>query len=374
MDGQCATAPACKSDKVCGGMGLVCDKAAGRCVICLSDSDCDAGLSCKANHCLPPATPCKSSKVCAAGEVCDKAAGVCVECASDEDCGAGFRCWQTRCVALLCQPKQVACKDKSTRRTCDAQGAAWVDQACPAGTACAAGACVGSVCEPGKSRCQGGARQVCAADGTAWQAAPCGEGKTCAAGVCEDQLCTPGALSCLGDKLMKCAASGLATSLAKDCAATGGTCASGACQSQSQSCQAGAVKCVGLSERSTCKADGSGWQSSACPSGAVCVAGACVAKSCEPNSKTCVGDQVGVCNATGTKLVPGADCAATGQLCQAGACVAKSPIQQGFQLRAGFGELPDSSKNNTGLRVLRQGWLLGRSCSGGLCQQGGFLP
>jgi hypothetical protein len=92
---------ACKNSLDCVGATddrLVCDRAAGTCVECVADADCDANTRCYDNHCR---ASCTSDKDCTVkGLLCDSTAGHCVECLVDGDCGAHQVCAAGSCEAM----------------------------------------------------------------------------------------------------------------------------------------------------------------------------------------------------------------------------------------------------------------------------------
>lgn len=79
------------------GDQLICDRAAGRCVQCVADPDCDDGLGCVDRACVE-VERCEDSLDCQTGRVCHPGTARCVECvtasdcASDELCGGDNRC------------------------------------------------------------------------------------------------------------------------------------------------------------------------------------------------------------------------------------------------------------------------------------------
>ena len=79
----------CKNSLDCG-TAQVCDQSTGRCVDCVTNRDCNAGLECTGQRCRPP---CTSDKQCTSqGLLCNQSLGVCVDCVADGDCAPGEVC------------------------------------------------------------------------------------------------------------------------------------------------------------------------------------------------------------------------------------------------------------------------------------------
>lgn len=327
-DSKDSSSPAeCQSDKQCVEFDQVCNTVAHLCVECLSDADCDSPAGCKGFQCWSPPDPCSSSKECGTGLVCHKEFGFCVECGDNADCGTGTECFETVCI----DPKLA-----------------------------------GKQCTPGATKCASNSTlAVCKADGSAFETSPCKANEVCIDGACQPQVCSPGKTSCDGSKVQLCSDDGLSFSTLEDCA-TGDkpTCVAGVCVGDA--CQNGNTICKSSSVLLTCS--GGAWVESACGAGESCDSGACTKPSCAPGSKTCIGNEVAVCDASGTGWAPSEDCDTAGKLCQSGTCVDK---QSGFKSEGGFGTASVPSTGQAFL-VVQQGFALGRSCSKEYCQIGGF--
>jgi hypothetical protein len=164
LQGKCVAQVPCQSDKQCAASGQVCEKTAGVCVQCLTGTDCQKGLNCKAHQCIPPPESCLSSKDCKTGQVCDKDAKQCVECATMADCDKGFACQETVCVPLACTPGASVCKDAATLSVCKPDGSGVAAKACAQGQVCLDNACKTQSCTPGNKFCDGTKVMLC--DGT----------------------------------------------------------------------------------------------------------------------------------------------------------------------------------------------------------------
>ena len=88
VDGRCATS--CLVDACTDGF---CNEATGRCVECLTGTDCGPGQICDTttNVCTIALAGCRRDADCGRG-FCDTSNGSCVDCRSDDDCGAAQGC------------------------------------------------------------------------------------------------------------------------------------------------------------------------------------------------------------------------------------------------------------------------------------------
>ncbi|MCB9738560.1 MAG: hypothetical protein H6747_04770 [Deltaproteobacteria bacterium] len=333
VDGQAADTATglgspCKSDKECIGFDLVCDKAAGACVACNTNVDCQAPDTCKAHFCVPPPKACGSSKDCAElGQVCDKSLGHCVDCVTADDCGAGKICQSTVCVEPLCTPAEVRCKDDATLEICSANGNAWSPTPCAEGQTCEGGACKGSAgeCSKGSMQCADAVTlKSCDETGT-WQSTICPQQTWCisnaSGAICGVSDCKPGSLLCQGDKVIECNAAGEMGDVSDDCSASGKICESGVCKEKQAGglCTPGATVCQG-SKLATCDGAGGAWTVAACAAGSACSDGSCKPVVCTPAAKRCEGKQLLICNAVGTAESVVEDCGGKGLYCFGGAC------------------------------------------------------
>lgn len=376
----CTNSLGCKdANDLAGGAQPICDKSIGECVTCLEAADCPTNHDCTDNACTPY-IPCKNSTDCGADEVCDKGAKRCVQCLVDADCGADALCEAGVCRAFTpcdtdktCTPMGMLC-DKAKGKCAQCLS----NEDCPDIYHCESagvdktGQCALDVCAQGQGACSNNAKVTCNQVGDGYDSpAPCGAKTTCltVAGQpgCKPWVCEPGVKSCDGAKVSLCADDGLNAVVELDCAQQGALCKDGACKLSD--CDSKKTACVDSETLATCAGPGTDWVQTKCPSGQVCAGGACLAKVCDPGKKSCVGKQVAICNASGTKFTPGDDCESKNQVCDAGACVS---AQSGLMVRGGFMAAGDAQVS--GLRVIDQGFLVGRSCAGGMCQQGGFVP
>jgi len=194
--GSTTTSGACLSDKDCRATGRLCDPNTAACVQCLRNADCPTaadggvGAECVAGACVA-FQMCINSLDCKVGEVCDPTRGRCVACVTDTDCMTG-----SHCVANVCRPSCASDKDcVAMKQLCDFASATCVDcvrdSDCGAGTTCNGGACTDSVCTPGATSCTSNVLFTCSATGTAWQnpvTCPVQCHMTAAGGTCSDAV------------------------------------------------------------------------------------------------------------------------------------------------------------------------------------------
>jgi cysteine-rich repeat protein len=419
--GACVPQTACKSDKQCGTLGLVCDQAAGVCVQCLLDQDCADGQTCKAKTCQAAAQTCASSKECPPGQVCHPDDGVCVGCVDDDDCEDAEFCTETLCKPDVCEAGTAACADAATRKVCAANGSVWSEAKCPEGQTCLGGACAQQVCTPGVKACAEGENGLatCNDSGTAWNLADaCPSGSTCKEAVCQSHVCTPssqkcnaagGLDTCAADglslasgpcpatrdgkaqscvvkdgvdvcaaqvcpagtsycdqgKAMACAGDGMSSNLVADCSQPGPdgkprVCLNGGCVAAA--CKAGDKLCADAATLATCKSSGDGWDKTACGANQGCDAGACLSLICAPGVASCAGQKAELCNGSGTAKALVEDCG-TKKVCQSGACKAKVCTPGMVQCQGG--QVGVCNEDGTGWTQTPCG--SGQTCTGGKC-------
>ncbi len=365
LGGVCVAQTACKSDKACKDLGLVCEVAAGFCVQCHDGADCAKEESCKAHHCLAAPSPCAASKDCLAGQVCDKGNKICVECVGANDCGEGQACSETVCVPAGCVAGPNSCADVKTIKQCKSDRSGYETVACGDNTVCEdgfctkqvcvsaakscdgnavvtcnargtgtgakvpcavaeiclAGACQPAACKAGAKKCENKQVLTCKDDGTSYDVTPCADKQTCDGDKCVAQVCLPNADLCDDTKQVKCNANGTATTLVFDSAAKSSeksTCLNGACVALA--CTPASTSCASASAVATCKGDGSGFTTANCAPEMGCLNGKCKPKVCVPGESACDGTQISVCNNSGTALKPTTDCADGNLKCVAGKC------------------------------------------------------
>ncbi len=231
----------CGVNNACGGASPVCNDAAGRCVQCLADVDCNGragtpecvGETCRA---CDPAT----SAGCAengAMPICDAGNFTCRTCNGDAECvtrnGNQNECVMGRCRA--CEPgTNAGCSDETP--TCDPMSftcrACANNNECTAGQQCVAGACVG--CNPANGAGCGPDQPICEA-GT-FVCRTCRNDNECGARTGPEDQCVLGRCqACDTADHAGCAANQLCCNF--QCQATGAA-APAACQACGVSCNA----------------------------------------------------------------------------------------------------------------------------------------
>lgn len=143
-------AGACLESKDCPP-SLACDVTAQTCVLCLLDSDCQAGEHCLNHDCVDA---CQNDAQCSSGH-CQPQLGACVDCLGDTDCPSGH-CDTSRgaCLACLsdedcptlyiqeefCHPPHQICKKKKLEFRCNesnqCESTCQSDQGCQQGEVC----------------------------------------------------------------------------------------------------------------------------------------------------------------------------------------------------------------------------------------------
>jgi hypothetical protein len=145
----------------------------------------------------------------------------------DIDCAAsGGVCYEGRCLAALCRPETVSCRDQERVR-CNANGQSFsVLELCPNNTRCFQGECEPLLCVPDQVTCQNNTRVICNPQGTGQEIRPCLGAQVCFDGACIDPVCEGDEARCLDDlTLGRCDGGGLRP---EPCAA-GARCVDDAC-------------------------------------------------------------------------------------------------------------------------------------------------
>jgi hypothetical protein len=322
-------AQGCKSTTDCAGMAAapVCDLPTGRCIRCLSATDCPMNNDCTSEACVPYTT-CMNSLGCPQGQVCDTSRMRCVQCVGDNDCATTQRCALSVCrlkctsdnmctsMGMLCDISHGYCVGCLTANDCKPE------QYCSNGT------CVADLCMGGSSLCQNNAVAQCRTDGSGYNApTTCSTGQTCTLtngmASCKSQVCTPTVTYCDplsgSEKILVCSADGLTSSVKTDCAASSQVCVAGACSAVV--CPAGTRYCQGQELRQ-CSAKGdASTLTQTCTATQYCdmTALACKAQVCTPNQPGCSGNVMATCNADGSGFLPGG-MSCSPDFCVNGAC------------------------------------------------------
>lgn len=304
-----------------------------------ADKDCFQSPACFAScvdTCVDGATICDTGGV----RTCQMQSTGCRAFGTALACGNGLLCSGGACVATCTDQCTVGAKQCSSLggvAECKTLGSGCTDwtgpTACASGEICSGGACVSrsacsNQCTAGATRCSGpGLVQTCvslASGCTDWTfPAACGGGLTCSA---TTNSCGAAPRCTAGDT--RC---GLTTPVVETCDATGAwvvsqscpqACAQGAC-TVAAACSAGAVRCNGNNVE-VCNTTGTAWLfTQAC--NVSCSAGAC-ADPCTAGAKRCVGTVPETCNAGGTSWTAAAACATD---CYLGDCIAADLVVDG---------------------------------------------
>ena len=317
----------CTASADCDSSLPVCDSTAGYCVECSAVADCATNEACTDHVCT---FYCRADSACESTEYCVTATGACAtkECTTTGDCAGGFRCDHFVCVPIdpiVCDASTQVCNTDSTAvLSCNADGTAQTTETCATGSICVAdgatAACAPVICTPGELGCvDDHTAFVCDATGTQRMQSTCTATQYCNAGACTAQACAPSSVVCEGEGVLTCDSRGASATFEPcatrpECAANpyGCACASGACTARL--CTPASRRCA-LTGYQVCATDGLSWGSvTACGGTDTCVAGECFPTTCVAGSRSCSGDVLVECNATGTSRTT-TDCAATSQLC-----------------------------------------------------------
>lgn len=360
----------CKSSKDCPGT-LVCAEEVGKCVDCVSDSDCLEGETCGEDNQCHTMLPCDSDKDCkSAGMVCDKVRGICVECVKQEDCFEGEYCLNGYCLPQVCSPGTAQCEGNQVL-TCGSDGSGFdVTQECSDVQYCNDGTCMEYLCTPEDMWCEGNLLKICdqtgttiisqvdcsesdehcfegecieticvplsafciddatvancSTDGMAFDSGPCPAEHYCAGGECKPWLCQPGKQLCQGQIAITCNESGSAVIDESDCGALNHVCIDGKCLEQA--CEPGKSFCLNESTLAQCAEDGLSFEETSCPAQHTCKSGSCMPWQCIPGESLCVGQVATVCAEDGLGPAPGGkDCELQDQFCKRGQCIDCTP-------------------------------------------------
>ena len=192
VGGDCV--PGCTDGRDCPDARPLCDPdlgANGTCVVCLVNTDCpSAGDVCLEGECRAGCSA--DNPACPSPGVCDTAAGVCVRCLADSDCDLGNICEMSDCVEGCrenrdCPEGQICGADNTCVTGCTAAPT----DSCPLGTHCVSGGCVLG-CNGDDARCGDG--QVCVDEGGSFVCRDgCADNAACGAGrICLNDVCVEG--------------------------------------------------------------------------------------------------------------------------------------------------------------------------------------
>ena len=370
----------CSFDAQCllDSVGLVCDRALGRCVECVASADCEGRGFCnerrqcvdgcrrdddclRAQYCSPGGTceyGCRSDESCPLSiqPHCDPGSRGCVACVTDAHCGAGRICRGGSCTAGCsatspCAAGSTCCDGLCQNLQTDPAHCGTCANRCSSSTGgvatCTAGVC-GGTCMTGLGNCDGNAANGCETDTRTSVAhcgacnnacpAPAGGAAACSAGTC-GIACAAGRGNCDGNAANGCEATLDTTAncgaCGRACAPANGTgaCTAGACAVTS--CATNFANCDG-SAANGCEVDTRtslthcGMCNRACSfanAAATCAAGACAMGACNAGFADCDGNPANGCEVdTRTSLTHCGMCnractAANGTAtCAAGAC------------------------------------------------------
>ncbi len=332
----CSNSLGCTNAKGPDGLDQpICDPKGGECTACLTAADCPLSTDCVAKACVP-FTACQNSTECKQDEVCDKATNRCVQCLGNNDCATNELCEAGACKPFVacasdkqCTPQGLLCDtDKGKCAQCLQNTDCPAIYNCQKVAVAQTGACVLDACAQGQGACSGNAKVTCNAAGDGYDTPQaCGAKTTCVAPggqpQCKPWVCEPG-VTCDGDKSVTCGADGLTIVATEDCAASGGKCVAGTCQSTI--CVASATWCDNATLK-TCNADGTAIaKSQVCGPSWFCGTNgsgdaACLPIVCNPGQPSCDGNLATSCNADGSGYAPsGEDCTTSGKVCSGGAC------------------------------------------------------
>jgi hypothetical protein len=345
----------CTTNAQCAGdpRGPVCDVTTGRCVECVSPSDCPSpGFTCQSNRCVRTDS-CNGGPLCAAGLACCRSG--CADTANDRNncgacdgvCNALETCVRGICVRqpgcpIGCPPGATCCGDTCADTASDRSNCGTCGNACRAGSSCVRGACVadpacggGAPCGVGSSCCNdrcvdtlsdpahcGGCGTACAA-GSACAMGRCVGLPECGLGrLCPDpaaQVCCAGSCRELRSDPTNCGACGVTCGPDQRCVMArclGGACPGGC--AMGQACCGDRCADV-LNDPANC-----GMCGNACPAGTRCVAGACAggcggAGPCPAGTACCADRCANVASDPSNCGACGRSCP-EGQVCVGGRC------------------------------------------------------
>ncbi len=167
----------------------ICDQKVGECSACLTAADCPVTNDCVGKRCVPYVT-CQSSTTCGADEVCNKATNRCVQCLSNNDCKSDEACESGNCRAYVpcasdksCTPLGLLCDTgKGKCAQCLQNGDCPGIYNCQKVGVAATGVCVLDLCAQGHGYCTGNSRVLCNVSGSGWTVQPpCSAGQACSA-------------------------------------------------------------------------------------------------------------------------------------------------------------------------------------------------
>lgn len=330
VDRSCEAFVTCTEEADCAGTETpACDLATGICEECLLDADCGADRRCVRKQC-EAATACTNSRDCGADRVCDRATGWCVECVADADCGAESACVENACVARCSSDKECV----AAGLLCNVAGGFCVECVahadCPASYHCSAGACEIDACQSGQGRCDAvrNAALQCNEQGSDYLPVLCPTGSSCeekdGSASCAPWTCEPLSASCSedGSTLRVCAENGLGFSEEVDCTDNGGTCQGASCVDVV--CEPNTKTCSGSSV-TLCNTNGTSFTvTQTCSPSQHCdsESATCQLDVCSQGLFVCDGNVARRCNADGSGFESGGtNCSATGDVCHAGQCL-----------------------------------------------------
>ncbi len=242
--------------------------------------------------------------------------------------------------------------------------------------------CCLNACTQGAAVCNAqGQRQSCALDAatgcTTWTTSSCPAMSACAGGVCQSctNACTNGAMRCSGGAAQSCQvqANGCTAWTTTQSCGYGQLCSGVQCVS-CQQCAIGAAQCTATGVQ-TCDWDVlSGcttWKASVCTTGTRCVSGSCATcnSTCTAGAKRCAGNNVESCVADAqgcTTWQPGQTC---GNFCSGGACGVCGTTCTVGAARCNGNGVETCAKDANNCTVWNPGstCATGTSCNGGAC-------
>ncbi len=301
---------------------------------CVDNLDCRGGEVCRDGLCREA---CGDEDPCSGPlPVCHPTLGICVECVLTADCAGGEVCFDGACIDACASDD-----DCAGGQTCDRATGACIDVDCVddgdcrGGEACRGGACVpidDQVCDPDEARCDGNTLVGCTRDGTAETSDECGGDALCVengtTAECVTFVCDANEVGCSDNTTaFVCNATGTARD-EFPCPA-GQLCSDGVCRRQV--CEPESATCEG-DTLLLCDALGASQAAIACSSlpecadsalGCACDAGSCEPRVCNPGSSQCVGSGYRQCDDQGLSIGSVVPCGGD-EFCQAGACVSST--------------------------------------------------